>query len=111
MDVCCVFSGTGLCDELITRPEESYRLWCVVVCDHENLVDEEVIASAGLQRQKKIIIFIYNLWFFLANNPLDQKMHPQYSGFNFQVLALPFIRATYQALLFFAKIPLTACLI
>jgi len=28
-----VFSGRGLCDELITRPEESYRLWCVVVCD------------------------------------------------------------------------------
>jgi len=26
-------SGRGLCDELITRPEESYRLWCVVVCD------------------------------------------------------------------------------
>jgi len=24
-------SGRGLCDELITRPEESYRLWCVVV--------------------------------------------------------------------------------
>ena len=23
-----------LCDELITRPEESYRLWCVV-CDLE----------------------------------------------------------------------------
>ena len=34
--VCCecrVLSGRGLCDELITRPEESYRLWCVVVCD------------------------------------------------------------------------------
>jgi len=28
-------SGGGLCDELITRPEESYRLWCVVVCDLE----------------------------------------------------------------------------
>jgi len=27
-------SGRGLCDELITRPEESYRLWCVV-CDLE----------------------------------------------------------------------------
>jgi len=28
MDVCCeccVLSGSGLCDELITRPEESYR--------------------------------------------------------------------------------------
>jgi hypothetical protein len=24
--VCCVLSGIGLCDELITRPEESYRL-------------------------------------------------------------------------------------
>ena len=38
MDVCCeccVLSGRGLCDELITRPEESYLLWCVVVCDLE----------------------------------------------------------------------------
>jgi hypothetical protein len=24
-----VFSGRGLCDELITRPEESYRPWGV----------------------------------------------------------------------------------
>ena len=32
---CCVLSGRGLCDELITRPEESYRLWCVVVCGLE----------------------------------------------------------------------------
>ena len=32
---CCVLLGRGLCDELITRPEESYRLWCVVVCDLE----------------------------------------------------------------------------
>jgi len=32
-----VLSGRGLCDELITRPEETYRLWCVVVCDLETL--------------------------------------------------------------------------
>jgi len=32
---CCVLSGRGLCDDLINRPEESYRLWCVVVCDLE----------------------------------------------------------------------------
>jgi len=32
---CCVLSGRGLCDGLITCPEESYRLWCVVVCDLE----------------------------------------------------------------------------
>jgi len=30
-----VLSGRGLCDELITRPEESYRLCCVIVCDVE----------------------------------------------------------------------------
>jgi hypothetical protein len=32
---CCVLSGRCLCDGSITRPEESYRLWCVVVCDLE----------------------------------------------------------------------------
>jgi len=32
---CCVLSGRGLSDELITRPDESYRLWSVVVCDLE----------------------------------------------------------------------------
>jgi hypothetical protein len=30
-----VLSGRGLCDRLITRPEESYLLCCVVVCDLE----------------------------------------------------------------------------
>ena len=28
-----MLSGRGPCDELITRPEESYRLCCVVACD------------------------------------------------------------------------------
>ena len=32
---CCVLSGRCLCDGLITRPEESYRMWCVAVCDIE----------------------------------------------------------------------------
>jgi len=32
---CCVLLGRGLCDELITRPEESYRLWCDILCDLE----------------------------------------------------------------------------
>ena len=30
-----MLSGRGLCDELITRSEESYRLCCAVVCDLE----------------------------------------------------------------------------
>ena len=30
-----MLSGRGLCDELITRSEESFGLCCVVVCDLE----------------------------------------------------------------------------
>jgi len=46
-------SGRGLCDELITRPEESYRLLCVVVCDLEKitLVNED----EGQDRREKEI--------------------------------------------------------
>jgi hypothetical protein len=31
----CVLSDRGLCDGPILRLEESYRLWCVIVCDLE----------------------------------------------------------------------------
>jgi hypothetical protein len=32
---CCMLSGRGLCHGPILRPKESYRLWCVIVCDFE----------------------------------------------------------------------------
>ena len=35
-----MLSGRGLCDELITRLEESYRLWHVVVCDLQTSKEE-----------------------------------------------------------------------
>ena len=35
-----MLSGRGLCDELITRPEESYRHWRVVVYDLETSKEE-----------------------------------------------------------------------
>jgi hypothetical protein len=59
---CCVLSGRrGLCDELIPRPEESYRLWCVsTVCDHETSTKrEEAQAHIGLSSHtnKKIASF------------------------------------------------------
>jgi hypothetical protein len=50
---CCVLSGRGLCDELITPPEESYRLWCVDICDLENLKNEKAITRVGSQRHSK----------------------------------------------------------
>jgi hypothetical protein len=40
---CCVLSGRGFCVGLITRPEESYRLWCVSDCDR----NEEALAPVG----------------------------------------------------------------
>jgi hypothetical protein len=61
MFVSGVLSGRGLCDELITRPEKSYRLWRVVVCDHETSWYEEAIARAGLQSQRKQTTHIPNL--------------------------------------------------
>ena len=44
---CCVLSGRGLCDGLIIRSEESYRLWRVV-CDHETLQARRLKPARGL---------------------------------------------------------------
>jgi len=41
-------SGRGLCDGLITRPEESYWLWCVVVCDQETSKTRRLKPAIGL---------------------------------------------------------------
>jgi len=49
----CVVSGRGLCDKLITRPAESYRLWCVIVCALENLKNEEAMTRVGSQHHNK----------------------------------------------------------
>jgi len=49
---CCVLSGRGLCVGLITRPEESYWLWCVVVCDLETSWMRRPWPTGGLSRQK-----------------------------------------------------------
>ena len=35
MQVCLLQVLCCLCDGLITRPEESYGIWCVTVCDTE----------------------------------------------------------------------------
>jgi len=53
-----VLSGRSLCAELITRPEESYRLRSVVVCDLENLKNEEAMTRVGSQRHSKNLLYI-----------------------------------------------------
>jgi len=64
-----VLSGRGLCDELSTCPEESYRLWSVVVCDLENLKNEEATCF-GSQRhrgEKKILKDSQTAWSTVEN--------------------------------------------
>ena len=50
-----MLSGRGLCDELITRPEESYQLWYVVVCDLENLKNEEAMTWVAVQKKNDVV--------------------------------------------------------
>ena len=57
---CCVLSGTGLCDGFIARPNESYRMWRVVVCDQE---------TSKTRRQKPII----GLWKYNHNGLKRQE--------------------------------------
>jgi len=50
---CCVLSSRCLCDELITRPEESYRVWCVVVCDLQTSWKRRSWPTGGVLSQKQ----------------------------------------------------------
>jgi hypothetical protein len=55
--VCVVLSGRGLCDGLITRPEESYRPLRVVVCDQETSCTRRPWPALGCRaRDNNIII-------------------------------------------------------
>jgi hypothetical protein len=73
MDVCCeccVLLCRGLCDELITRPEESYRLWCVVECDLETSWMRRLWPTGGgglLHHKKGLLCLMNGLWAGLNN--------------------------------------------
>ena len=57
---CRVLSGRGLCDEMITRPEESYRLCCVVVCALEtSRIGAPYIYDFSRLRVKPIFSSVY----------------------------------------------------
>jgi len=53
---CCLLSGGDLCDELITRPEKSYRLWCIIVCDLETSRMRRPWRMLGCSATKKKIV-------------------------------------------------------
>jgi len=60
---CCVLSGRGLWDGLITRPEESYRPWCFVVCDLETLNGEFLTHWGAVASKVKKKTFSINATF------------------------------------------------
>jgi hypothetical protein len=70
-----VLSGRGLCDELITRPEESYRLWRFVVCDLETskketkspLKGREYKPTMGCDAEKKKLLLPVALQLLLVS--------------------------------------------
>jgi len=69
---CCVLSGRGLCDELITRLEESYRLWCVIVCDLETSWVRRPWPTGGLSRQKQTKISSSTCFEQLSVHPQEE---------------------------------------
>jgi hypothetical protein len=71
MTVCCdgcVLSGRGLYDGLITRPEDSYRLWRVVVSDQETSKTRRLKPATGLWKYtqgcnaRKTQIYSQTVW-------------------------------------------------
>jgi len=70
--ICCecrVLSGRDLCDELITGPEESYRLCCAVVCD--------------LETSRICVPFIYDISSLRVNIHTYSKIHMQFRRYLF----------------------------
>jgi hypothetical protein len=56
--VLCVLSGRGLCDGPIPRPEESYRLWCVLVCDHETSGTRRLKPERVVKCQIEVVVVV-----------------------------------------------------
>jgi hypothetical protein len=61
MDV-CLLSGRGLCDELITRQEESYRVCCVWMWSR-NPVNQKAVATggSGAKNRNKVALWLSGL--------------------------------------------------
>jgi hypothetical protein len=54
--VCCVLSDIGLCDEPITRQEESYLEWCILAGVIRNINNEGAEEKDDCQTIKKFFV-------------------------------------------------------
>jgi len=90
---CLVLSGRGLCDELITRPEESFRLWCVVVCDLETWWMGRAWPTGGCRAKNKQKVLYCYIFFWGGGQDVclsfPWKSKQTFSSW-FQAFAAPF---------------------
>ena len=90
-----MFSGTGLCDELITRPEESYRLCCVVVCDLETsrmgapYIYDISRLRVNIMINMSIKTISYFRWIFASLSPHRKWLHSRKFYIGFVVEKIP----------------------
>jgi len=66
---CFVLTGRGLCVGLITRSEESYRLWCVVVCDLETPWMRRPWSALGRSAKRNAVFEGYSLVTSIFSTP------------------------------------------
>jgi hypothetical protein len=52
----------GLCVGLITRPEESYEMWCVEECDREASIIRKLWPTRGFRDMEKKDRVLRNIW-------------------------------------------------
>jgi len=73
-----------LCDELITRPEESYRLQCVAVCDLETSWMRRPWPTGGDLSQNKQVLLWYDkqVWFRCSLNAMNSSLSFLCSSFS-----------------------------
>ena len=74
-----MLSGRGPCDGLITRPEESYRLWRDVVCDQETPKTKRLKPATGLWKiQPQWVVTIQPQWVVTIQPQWVVTIQPQW---------------------------------
>ena len=89
---CRVLSGRGLCDELITRPEESYRLCCVVVCDLETsrICTLYIYDISNLRVNNKTVVIVHLHSTSPGSSVISNLLGTTRPGFNSREGEIPF---------------------
>jgi hypothetical protein len=57
---CCLFTGRGLCDRLITRTRESYRVVCLSECNREASIMRTPWPARGCWSHEKVGKWLLN---------------------------------------------------